>query len=56
MPKICGLTIGGLSPLRFGKILKMQLDATITLDILVQRKFGEMIVFHVLARQILLSF
>ena len=56
MPKICGLTIGGLSPLSFGKILKMQLDATITLDILVQRKVGEIRFLHVLAHQILLIF
>ena len=35
---------------------KMELGATITLDILVQRKIGEMRVFHVLSHQILLSF
>ena len=56
MPKILGLTIVGLSPISFGAILKMKLDATITLDILVQRKVGEIRFLHVLAHQILLIF
>ena len=40
MQKILGLIIGGVSRIRFGTILKMELDATITLDILVQKNWG----------------
>ena len=41
MVKILSLIIGGVSQISFGKILKMELDATITLDLLVQRKMGQ---------------
>ena len=56
MEKVIDLTIGGISAKIFGAILKMELDATITLDILVQIKVGEMRVFHVLEHQIWISF
>ena len=41
MMKILGLIIGGVSRIRFGTILKMELDATLTVNILGQRKMGQ---------------